>query len=138
MQPASYGKLSNLLANLLDYFTARDVKAVGRRPHSVSQDPYFTTVSYYCGSNDHFSSWHCRLTAITQLVHHGMIFVPIGYTIGAGMLEMERVKGGSPYGTGTHAGIDGSRRPSDLELQQAFHQGEYIASITKTPVQFFQ
>nr|CAB3479927.1 unnamed protein product [Digitaria exilis] len=28
------------------------------------------------------------LTAITQLVHHGMIFVPVGYTV-AGMFEME-------------------------------------------------
>ncbi|XP_021725987.1 NAD(P)H dehydrogenase (quinone) FQR1 [Chenopodium quinoa] len=70
------------------------------------------------------------LTAITQLTHHGMIFVPIGYTFGAGMFEMENVKGGSPYGAGTFAG-DGSRQPTDLELQQAFHQGKYIATITK-------
>ncbi|KAF2575113.1 hypothetical protein F2Q70_00004958 [Brassica cretica] len=35
------------------------------------------------------------LTAITQLVHHGMIFVPIGYTFGAGMFEMEKVKAGA-------------------------------------------
>lgn len=71
-----------------------------------------------------------RLTAITQLVHHGMLFVPIGYTFGAGMFEMENVKGGSPYGAGTFAG-DGSRQPTELELQQAFHQGKYIATITK-------
>ena len=32
---------------------------------------------------------YARLTAITQLVHHGMLFVPIGYTFGAGMFEME-------------------------------------------------
>ncbi|VFQ86037.1 unnamed protein product [Cuscuta campestris] len=70
------------------------------------------------------------LTAITQLVHHGMIFVPIGYTFGAGMFEMEKVKGGSPYGAGTYAG-DGSRQPSDVELELAFHQGKYIAAITK-------
>ncbi|KAI4342487.1 hypothetical protein MLD38_027114 [Melastoma candidum] len=70
------------------------------------------------------------LTAITQLVHHGMIFVPIGYTFGAGMFEMETVKGGSPYGAGTYAG-DGSRQPTELELGQAFHQGKYIAAITK-------
>ncbi|XP_010443024.1 PREDICTED: NAD(P)H dehydrogenase (quinone) FQR1 [Camelina sativa] len=70
------------------------------------------------------------LTAITQLVHHGMLFVPIGYTFGAGMFEMEYVKGGSPYGAGTFAG-DGSRQPTELELQQAFHQGKYIATITK-------
>ncbi|OAY79016.1 NAD(P)H dehydrogenase (quinone) FQR1, partial [Ananas comosus] len=70
------------------------------------------------------------LTAVTQLTHHGMIFVPIGYTFGAGMFEMENVKGGSPYGAGTFAG-DGSRLPSELELQQAFHQGQYFATITK-------
>nr|AFK43904.1 unknown [Medicago truncatula] len=70
------------------------------------------------------------LTAITQLVHHGMLFVPIGYTFGAGMFEMGEVKGGSPYGSGTYAG-DGSRQPTKLELEQAFHQGMYIATITK-------
>nr|CAD1832658.1 unnamed protein product [Ananas comosus var. bracteatus] len=70
------------------------------------------------------------LTAVTQLTHHGMIFVPIGYTFGAGMFEMENVKGGSPYGAGTFAG-DGSRLPSELELQQALHQGQYFATITK-------
>lgn len=70
------------------------------------------------------------LTAITQLAHHGIIFVPIGYTFGAGMFEMEKVKGGSPYGAGTYAG-DGSRQPSELELEQAYHQGKYIATITK-------
>ncbi|GFQ04762.1 probable NAD(P)H dehydrogenase (quinone) fqr1-like 1 [Phtheirospermum japonicum] len=68
------------------------------------------------------------LTAITQLSHHGMIFVPIGYTYGAGMFEMEEIKGGSPYGAGTYAG-DGSRQPSEIELGQAFHQGKYFAGI---------
>ncbi|XP_051128459.1 probable NAD(P)H dehydrogenase (quinone) FQR1-like 1 [Andrographis paniculata] len=70
------------------------------------------------------------LTAVTQLAHHGMIFVPIGYTFGAGMFEMEKIKGGSPYGAGTFA-EDGSRQPSELELGQAFHQGKYIAGIAK-------
>lgn len=72
----------------------------------------------------------CSLTAITQLAHHGMIFVPVGYTFGAGMFEMENVKGGSPYGAGTYAG-DGSRFPTELELEQAFHQGKYFANIVK-------
>jgi hypothetical protein len=38
------------------------------------------TVDLMCG----------RLTAITQLVHHGMVFVPIGYTFGAGMLRWKK------------------------------------------------
>ncbi|GKD57087.1 NAD(P)H dehydrogenase (quinone) FQR1 [Tanacetum coccineum] len=70
-----------------------------------------------------------KLIAITQLIHHGMIFVPIGYTFGASMFEMEKVKGGSPM-QGTYAG-NGSRQPSELELKQAFHQGKHIATITK-------
>ncbi|KAL9321296.1 hypothetical protein ACSQ67_013135 [Phaseolus vulgaris] len=71
------------------------------------------------------------LTSITQLVHHGMIFVPVGYTFGDAMFEMENLKGGSPYGAGTYAGDDNSRQPSDLELAQAFHQGKYFAGIAK-------
>ncbi|KAK4264160.1 hypothetical protein QN277_029483 [Acacia crassicarpa] len=70
------------------------------------------------------------LTAITQLAHHGMIFVPLGYTSGSGMFEMEEVKGGSSYGAGTFA-ADGSRQPTQLELQQAFYQGKYVAQIAK-------
>ncbi|CAI9099698.1 OLC1v1036558C1 [Oldenlandia corymbosa var. corymbosa] len=71
------------------------------------------------------------LTAITQLTHHGMIFVPIGYTAGAMMFDMSQVKGGSPFGAGTFAGGDGSRQPTETELAIAYHQGKYIAAITK-------
>ncbi|CAN1231942.1 NAD(P)H dehydrogenase (quinone) FQR1 [Linum grandiflorum] len=59
-----------------------------------------------------------------------MLFVPVGYTFGDGMFEMDEVKGGSSYGAGTFAG-DGSRQPTELELRQAFHQGKYVAEITK-------
>ncbi|CAI9109183.1 OLC1v1008957C1 [Oldenlandia corymbosa var. corymbosa] len=70
------------------------------------------------------------LTFITQLAHHGMIFVPLGYTFGKGMFEMNQVKGGSSYGSGTYA-ADGSRQPTELELEQAFYHGKYVAEITK-------
>ena len=59
-----------------------------------------------------------------------MIFVPIGYTFGAGTFEMEKVRGGSPYGVGTYVG-DGSRQSSELELDLAFHQGKYFVGISK-------
>ncbi|KAL9405036.1 hypothetical protein Peur_002008 [Populus x canadensis] len=42
-----------------------------------------------------------------------------GYTVGSGMFETNEVKGGSSYGAGTIA-ADGSRQPTELELQQAF------------------
>ncbi|XP_059626501.1 probable NAD(P)H dehydrogenase (quinone) FQR1-like 3 isoform X1 [Cornus florida] len=70
------------------------------------------------------------LTAVTQLAHHGMIYVPLGYTFGSGMFEMNEVKGGSAYGAGTYA-ADGYRQPTELELQQAFHQGKYVGEIAK-------
>ncbi|CAM6098984.1 unnamed protein product [Calypogeia fissa] len=71
------------------------------------------------------------LTSMTNLVNHGLLFVPIAYTFGAGMFEMNEVKGGSPYGAGTFAGIDGSRQPTKLELEVAFYQGKYTATIAK-------
>ncbi|KAM3691621.1 hypothetical protein ACB098_08G027800 [Castanea mollissima] len=70
------------------------------------------------------------LTAITQLAHHGMLFVPLGYTFGSGMFEMNEVKGGSAYGAVTFA-ADGSHQPTELELQKAFYQGKYVSEITK-------
>ncbi|KAG4975053.1 hypothetical protein JHK87_031874 [Glycine soja] len=39
-------------------------------------------------------------------------------------------QGESPYGVETYV-VDESRQPSELELQQAFHQGKYIVGITK-------
>ncbi|RYR22850.1 hypothetical protein Ahy_B03g068146 [Arachis hypogaea] len=68
--------------------------------------------------------------AITQLVHHGMLYVPIGYTFGAGMFGMDSIKGGTPYGAGTFAG-DGSRQASETELATAEYQGKYMATIVK-------
>lgn len=71
-----------------------------------------------------------RWTAITQLAHHGMLYVPIGYTFGAGMFKMDSLRGGSPYGAGIFSG-DGTRKPSESELALAEHQGKYMASIVR-------
>ena len=54
---------------------------------------------------------------VTQLAHHGMIFVPAGYAAGGAMFGVEEAKGGSPWGAGTLAGPDGSRQPSEVELE---------------------
>lgn len=78
------------------------------------------------GGGQETTAW----TAITQLAHHGMLFVPIGYTFGAGMFRMDSPKGGSPYGAGVYAG-DGTREPSDTELALAEHQGKYMATVVK-------
>ncbi|KAL9296438.1 hypothetical protein ACSQ67_022334 [Phaseolus vulgaris] len=76
------------------------------------------------GGGQETTAW----TAITQLVHHGMLYVPIGYTFGAGMFEMDSIRGGSPYGAGVFAG-DGSRQASQTELALAEYQGKHMATI---------
>lgn len=78
------------------------------------------------GGGQETTAW----TAITQLVHHGMLYVPIGYTFGAGMFKMDTIRGGSPYGAGVFSG-DGSREPTDTEFALAEHQGRYMAMIVK-------
>lgn len=59
-----------------------------------------------------------------------MIYVPVGYTFGAGMFGTDSIRGGSPYGAGVFSG-DGTREPSETELALAEHQGNYMASIVK-------
>jgi len=71
------------------------------------------------------------LTAVTQLTHHGMIFVPPGYSFGGPMFGVDEVRGGSPWGAGTYAAGDGSRMPSDTELKFASHQGAHFANVAK-------
>ncbi|KDP31800.1 hypothetical protein JCGZ_12261 [Jatropha curcas] len=78
------------------------------------------------GGGQETTAW----TAITQLAHHGMLFVPVGYTFGAGMFKMDSIRGGTPYGAGVYAG-NGTREPSELELALAEHQGKYMAAVVK-------
>ncbi|MCU6664113.1 MAG: NAD(P)H:quinone oxidoreductase [Silvania sp.] len=64
----------------------------------------------------------------TTLAHHGMVIVPIGY--GAKELfDISQVRGGTPYGATTIAAGDGSRQPSETELNIARYQGEYVAGL---------
>jgi len=68
------------------------------------------------------------LTMITQFVHHGMIYIPMGYTDGS-MFDNSVLHGGSPYGPGTYANGDGSRQPSDVELNLCVHYGKHFTRL---------
>jgi len=70
------------------------------------------------------------LTMITQLVHHGMIYVPLGYASPL-QFSMDTPEGGSPYGAGCLAGPDGSRKVSEIEKGKATKQAELFAGIVK-------
>ncbi|GLC33644.1 hypothetical protein PLESTB_000099200 [Pleodorina starrii] len=71
------------------------------------------------------------MTAVTQLAHHGMIYVPAGYAAGQGMFGVQEAKGGSPWGAGTLAGPDGSRQPSEIELEAIRVQARTFAQAAK-------
>lgn len=70
------------------------------------------------------------LTSITQLAHHGMVYVPTGFSYGADLFKLDEVRGGSAYGSGTFSG-NGSRQPSELETKIAKSQGENFAKFVK-------
>jgi NAD(P)H dehydrogenase (quinone) len=63
---------------------------------------------------------------ITNLLHFGMVIVGLDYGH-AGQMRLDEVTGGSPYGSTTIAGGDGSRQPSANELIGAQYQGRVIA-----------
>jgi len=68
-------------------------------------------------------------TNMGHFVHHGMIFVPLGYG-DPSIFSLDEVHGGSPWGAGTLSAGDGSRQPSALELGLATYQGKRVAEIT--------
>ncbi len=68
------------------------------------------------------------LSIIHNLMHFGMIVVGLPYSF-AGQTLLDEVTGGSPYGASTIAGGDGSRQPSQNELDGARFQGRHIAEI---------
>ncbi|MFD1803063.1 NAD(P)H:quinone oxidoreductase [Mixta tenebrionis] len=65
----------------------------------------------------------------TTLAHHGMVIVPIGYGTKE-LFDVSQVRGGTPYGASTYAGGDGSRQPTQEELDIARFQGEHVARLT--------
>ena len=65
------------------------------------------------------------LAMMSTFVHHGLVYVPLGYkTVFGNLADLSEVRGGTPWGAGTFAGADGSRSPSAKELELAKKQGE--------------
>lgn len=67
---------------------------------------------------------------IQTLLHHGLVVSGLPYAY-AGQMTMDEITGGSPYGATTITGGDGSRMPSQNELDGARFQGRHIAQIAK-------
>ncbi|KAJ1941151.1 hypothetical protein FBU59_003583 [Linderina macrospora] len=83
---------------------------------------FFSTASQHGGQETTAFSF------LPNLVHHGMIYVPNGFA-NPNLSDNSEVIGGSPWGTGTVAGGDGSRQPNAKELDIAVSQGENFAKV---------
>ena len=68
------------------------------------------------------------LTFHVTLLHHGFVVVGLPYSF-QGQMRIDEITGGSPYGASTIAGGDGSRMPSENELEAARFQGKHVAGI---------
>ncbi|KAK9454458.1 flavoprotein-like protein [Dipodascopsis uninucleata] len=72
------------------------------------------------------------INSMSTYVHHGMIFVPLGYKFTSSQLgNLTEVHGGSAWGAGTLSSGDGSRQPTDLEKEVATIQGETFFNYVK-------
>ena len=85
---------------------------------------FASTGTQHGGQETTITSFH------TTLLHHGMIIVGVPYAEPR-LLNMAEITGGTPYGASTIAGGDGSRMPTENELDAARFQGRHIAEITK-------
>lgn len=68
------------------------------------------------------------LTFHVTLLHHGFVVVGLPYAF-QGQMRIDEISGGSPYGASTIAGGDGSRMPSENELEAARFQGKHVAEV---------
>ena len=69
------------------------------------------------------------MNCMSFFAHHGMVFIPLGY-IDPKVFSYEEIHGGSPWGSGTYAGPDGSRQPTSMELSIAENHGRHFAKLT--------
>ncbi|MGE0172378.1 MAG: NAD(P)H:quinone oxidoreductase [Oligoflexales bacterium] len=119
--PTRYGNMCSQMRNFLDqtgglWMNGSLIGKVG----SV----FASTATQHGGQESTILSFH------TTLLHLGMVIVGLPYSEKRQM-GMEAINGGSPYGATTIAGGDGSRLPSEDEVEMAKFQGRHVAEITK-------
>ena len=114
-----YGRMASQMANFLDQ--TGGLWARGALVGKVGS-AFASTATQHGGQETTLMAIH------TNLLHFGMVLVGLPYSWG-GQMILHEVTGGSPYGITTIAGGDGSRRPSDNELDGARTQGRLVAEV---------
>jgi NAD(P)H dehydrogenase (quinone) len=117
--PTRFGNMCAQMRNFLDQTGGLWVKGslVGK-VGSV----FASTGTQHGGQETTITSFHATL------FHLGLIIVGLPYSF-AGMTRMDEITGGTPYGATTLAGGDGSRQPTQNDLDGARFQGRHVAEI---------
>jgi NAD(P)H dehydrogenase (quinone) len=115
--PTRFGRMPSQMASFLD--TTGGLWVRGALNGKVGA-AFTSTASQHGGQETTLFS------IITNLLHLGTVIVGLDYGY-QGQMGVDVVRGGSPYGATTVAAGDGSRRPSDQELQGARYQGKRVA-----------
>lgn len=117
--PTRFGNMASQMKQFLDQTGGLWAKgALVGKVGSV----FTSTASQHGGQETTLTSFH------TVLLHHGMVIVGLPYSF-PGQTGLEQVKGGTPYGATTISDADGSRQPSQVELDGAKFQGRHVAGI---------
>jgi len=115
-----YGRMASQMANFLDQ--TGSLWARGALNGKVGS-AFTSTASQHGGQETTLTS------TIVNLMHFGMVVVGLPYSF-PGLVGLDEVSGGTPYGASTIAAGDGSRQPSANELDGARFQGKHVAEIT--------
>jgi NAD(P)H dehydrogenase (quinone) len=117
--PTRFGNMAAQMRNFLDQTGQLWMKgALVGKVGSV----FASTATQHGGQETTITSFH------TTLLHQGMIIVGVPYAE-EGLMHMDQVSGGTPYGATTMAGPDGSRQPTEIELKIARYQGKHVTEI---------
>lgn len=112
-----YGRISSQMGNFLD-----QAGGLWMRNALVGK----VGAAFTSTGSQHGGQEETLFSIITNLMHFGMIIVGLPPTF-TGLMEIDEVSGGTPYGATTITGLDGKRLPSKNELDGARFQGRTVA-----------
>lgn len=112
-----FGRMSSQMAAFWD--SAGGVWARGELNGKVG-------AAFTSSATQHGGQETTLFSIITNLLHFGMTIVGLDYGF-AGQMRNDEVVGGAPYGATTIANGDGSRQPSETELEGARYLGRRVA-----------
>ncbi|PPQ36990.1 NAD(P)H:quinone oxidoreductase [Rhodopila globiformis] len=116
--PTRFGRMPSQMASFLDQ--AGGLWASGALNGKIG-------AAFTSSATQHGGQETTLFSIITNLLHFGMIVVGMDYGY-APQMTLEEIVGGAPYGATTIAGANGSRKPSQKELDGARYLGGRVAN----------